>query len=818
MTDLVDKRYAAFQGLKLELQDSLIEGTSEADTRLRVLDRILFEIMGWKHEAVTVEPPTQSGYIDYLLTVGEKKNVLIIEAKKAGFLKPATKAISKSVVALSGPVAKPLRDGIEQARRYASEKGVAVAVLTDGNVWLFFQATRTDGVAPLDGKGILFTDFKAVEEYFAIFTELLAPQAIIDRRHLDHLADVDEISIPEAEQQYYVLPPDEGRLRVRDSLANDASLLFSQFFSRLTDGQDKEMLRDCFVETSESRKADLEFEKIIQKVLNTISTIDTASGGALQAEIERTIASQRSETVLLIGNKGSGKSTFIDRFFEHVLPADIRQKCALARIDLAEYHGGSDKISDWSIVQLRETLELSVCTNNPPSYDDLMGIFFSEYQRWSTGTYRPLYESDKVAFKIKFGEHIESRREQRPDEYVRLLLAWAAKGQGRLSCIVFDNTDQFPVEVQDRVYQLAHSLESTAPVFIIVPITDRTVWRLSKAGALQSYAAKSFFLPVPDAKEIIARRVNFLKNKLEVEKGAKHYFSRKGFNVEINDLRVLADAVEHVFINHDYATRLIGQLGNFDIRRMLKIAERIFLSPEIKIDDIIKSRFGGDAIIGNWGRTYRALLQGEYDRYVEADNEFITNIFYTDPKKPGSPLLSYYILWILRQQMSGVHTESVEEKHLLVADVCDFLTACTVPGPVTLQAIRRLYERRLIESLDPNVETVNMSDRVAIKESGLAHLELALTAYVYIEQMAVTTGINLRSVRDELRGFLRRSGRQKFGLVRDTFAQYLLTTDAGRIVIPARDAFRQLREARERFRAVIGTRPNEDVWQDGRAS
>jgi hypothetical protein len=73
MTDLVDKRYAAFQGLKLELQDSLIEGTSEADTRLRVLDRILFEIMGWKHEAVTVEPPTQSGYIDYLLTVGEKK-------------------------------------------------------------------------------------------------------------------------------------------------------------------------------------------------------------------------------------------------------------------------------------------------------------------------------------------------------------------------------------------------------------------------------------------------------------------------------------------------------------------------------------------------------------------------------------------------------------------------------------------------------------------------------------------------------------------------------------------------------------------------
>jgi hypothetical protein len=55
------------------------------------------------------------------------------------------------------------------------------------------------------------------------------------------------------------------------------------------------------------------------------------------------------------------------------------------------------------------------------------------------------------------------------------------------------------------VYQLAHSYESAAVVFNVVPITDRTVWRLSKDGALQSYTSRSFYLPVPEAKEIIAR-------------------------------------------------------------------------------------------------------------------------------------------------------------------------------------------------------------------------------------------------------------------------------------------------------------------------
>jgi hypothetical protein len=106
-------------------------------------------------------------------------------------------------------------------------------------------------------------------------------------------------------------------------------------------------------------------------------------------------------------------------------------------------------------------------------------------------------ETNKIEFKDQFGRHIDERREQRPDEYVRLLLDWAARGHQKLPCLIFDNTDQYPPEIQDAVYQLAHSLESAAPVFNIVPITDRTVWRLSKAGALQSYSARSFYLGSP---------------------------------------------------------------------------------------------------------------------------------------------------------------------------------------------------------------------------------------------------------------------------------------------------------------------------------
>ncbi|NNM72433.1 ATP-binding protein [Enterovirga aerilata] len=810
MSAETDRAFLTLRTLEPDIRAALAEHPNEADTRLKALDRILFEVMGWKREAVFTEPHTESGFIDYLLTVGDRRGAMVIEAKKAGLLAPATKSNEVSFVSLSGPVVKPLVPGIRQALGYATEKGVAVAAVTDGETWLFFRASRTDGRPPLEGKGILFPTLTSVIETFGRFAELLGPRPVLDRRHLAHLKDAEGLAVGDAEQQFFAFDPAEARMRPRDPLAHDASLLFSQFFSRLSDEQDREMLRDCFVETGESRKADLELQKIIQKVLNNISSLNTEHGGALQAELERTMTSRRSETVLLIGNKGSGKSTFIDRFFDQILPSSVRERCVVARVDLGDYHGDPDKIVVWAILKLRETLEAGVCANTPPHYEDLQGIFFKEYQRWRNGARRPLYQKDKDEFKIQFGEHMEKRREKEPDEYVRLLLDWATRGQGKLPCLIFDNTDQFPVEVQDAVYQLAHSLESAAPVFNIVPITDRTVWRLSKAGALQSYAAKSFYLPVPEAKEIISRRVSFLKGKLRKEpNAARAYFSSKGFQVEVNNLQMLAEAVEKVFVENDFVSGLIGRLGNFDIRRMLKLAERIFLSPEIKIDDIIRSKFGGPTVTTDKFRTHRALIKGEYDRFSETENEFVSNLFYSNPQRPGSPLLSFYVLWILRQRMNSIRSDSVEERHWLITDLCEYFEACGVAEELVLHCVRRLYERRLVEALDPNLQDLGMADKIAIKESGLAHIELVLSSTVYIEQMALTAGVNELSTRDAIRRRSYTKNSTAFIELRDVFLRYLLKVDAARLTIPEGALYGQLAEARRNIRGLCaGDRPH----------
>ena len=254
MANSIDPAYERLLKLKPEIEIVLSSGPNESDTRLKVLDRFLFEILEWKHEAVFTEPPTASGYIDYLLTIGERRGALVIEAKRSGRLRPETKSDEIMYVALSGRVVKPLLPGIKQAMTYAMENGVSVAAVTDGNTWLFFKASRTDGTAPLNGKGVLFPGLNSVATNFAKFVELLNVGAIINRHHLAHLNEAEGLVITDAEQQFYVLDPKDASMRKRDPLASDAALLFAQFFSRLSNEKDREMLRDCFVETRESRR------------------------------------------------------------------------------------------------------------------------------------------------------------------------------------------------------------------------------------------------------------------------------------------------------------------------------------------------------------------------------------------------------------------------------------------------------------------------------------------------------------------------------------------------------------------------------------
>ncbi len=182
-------------------------------------------------------------------------------------------------------------------------------------------------------------------------------------------------------------------------MATDLDQVFNEFFSTMSGENDPEMLTKCFVETRESRKADATLDKITRTLTNRIKVVDGSQGVALARRIEVAVESGRGEFVLVIGNKGAGKTTFVDRFFRMVLDRQLREQCLVARIDLADSTGEPDGLKNWLVEHLKIALEREMFNNSIPTYEELQGVFWSEYNRWRNGEHKFLYEKDRQQFK-----------------------------------------------------------------------------------------------------------------------------------------------------------------------------------------------------------------------------------------------------------------------------------------------------------------------------------------------------------------------------------------------------------------------------------
>jgi predicted type IV restriction endonuclease len=115
---------------------------SEADTRVKLIDRILTEICGWPEEALAREEHVESGFIDYSLTV-QGRRYLAVEAKREGlaFVLPAT---TSRTLKLSGAILtdKEVREAIAQVRSYCDDGGIRYAIATNGYSWIVFRAIQ----------------------------------------------------------------------------------------------------------------------------------------------------------------------------------------------------------------------------------------------------------------------------------------------------------------------------------------------------------------------------------------------------------------------------------------------------------------------------------------------------------------------------------------------------------------------------------------------------------------------------------------------------------------------------------------------------
>jgi len=150
---------------------------SEADTRVKLIDRILVEVCGWPEEAIAREEHVESGFIDYSLSIQTRRYVAV-EAKREGvaFTFPETSARSLKISGsiLTDPT---IKKALIQVRQYCDDSGIRYAIATNGYAWIVFRAIRED-MPWRDGTARIFPTLEYIASNFTHFYNLLSFAAI----------------------------------------------------------------------------------------------------------------------------------------------------------------------------------------------------------------------------------------------------------------------------------------------------------------------------------------------------------------------------------------------------------------------------------------------------------------------------------------------------------------------------------------------------------------------------------------------------------------------------------------------------------------
>ena len=157
---------AKLQELAKEFADA--EPMNEATTRLRIINALLTDCLGWSVQDIDAEKHHAGDFVDY--AVGRPATEMIVEAKREGlhFSLPAGISGRRNVQLATLSQDKNTKEAIDQVLKYCQTQGVPVAVICNGHQLVAFYASRQDGTPPLSGSALCFSSLTEMLDDFAV--------------------------------------------------------------------------------------------------------------------------------------------------------------------------------------------------------------------------------------------------------------------------------------------------------------------------------------------------------------------------------------------------------------------------------------------------------------------------------------------------------------------------------------------------------------------------------------------------------------------------------------------------------------------------
>lgn len=727
---------------------------NEAQTRFHIIDKILFDCLGWQRCEVEVEKAEDNQFTDYELG---KPRLAILEAKREGasFFIPAgtkkkllvdIKSLCLSNDALSG--------AIRQAQDYCSKRGVPIAIVSNGRQFVIFLASRQDGVHVLDGNAIVFNGLDHLLQNFTKAWQFISSDGIKERSVFSYL-NFGERGLPTKLSSKLDGYPIARYSSAMQSSLRQLSELFLQDVIEHAEVEEK-FFNECYCESGALSNYALLSKNILEaRYASLFSSSELAphlspvreKKGKDNVSPDILLDSITKRPIVLLGDVGVGKTSFIKNLIYNSAYQEFKN-AIYVYIDLGSNAALASDLRQFVLSeiesQLYEKYGVDIYDHNL-----IKGVYASEISRFAKGIWGKKKDSEPDVYDNKLIEMLELHTKQ-IDQHMKKTIEYYSKTSRRQVIISLDNADQRDFEVQQDTFIIAQELAKQWASTVFVSVRPQTFFRSKKSGALTAYPHKIFTISPPRIDLVISKRLRFA---LKMSEGKIPVETMQYLTINSENLSQFIKALLTSLSDNNELFTFLSNITGGNIRAAIEFVTGFIGSPNVDAEKIID-------IMNKEGRyriplhefTKSALL-GDYSHY-NPEISMAMNVYDVSTTDSYEHFLTPILLSYL--DCDGSHKD--KDGFCLVNTIFSELQNIGYTQQQIESSLRKTTNKKLIETAqrvtfdeDENGALIgSMPSSFRITTIGAYHLKRWLCSFTYLDAMIFDTPIFDNNIIDEV--------------------------------------------------------------------
>lgn len=620
-----------------------LHNANEAETRIKLIDRIIYEVLGWEYDDVSYEERVSEDgnttYSDYILRTAN--TAFLIEAKRIG--KTFNTIPSKRKVKLSGSIMNDESgEAIRQARDYCRKKSIPYGVVTNGSQWIIFPAIRIDQIEFSNSNAILFDN---IENYlgaeFDDFYSLLSRDHVINGILEYELIGRNEDQIEERRLKAFYKSTHTSPTNPIYPLIENA--IVTAFTDSVFES-DSSLLEKCYVSTPDRTKFDNRIKMHLSKREPLFKShpkrpMKKKDSDALSSALIAAQNSARPLAILILGPVGSGKTTFLqytrkvttksyfeirkDRLYPHWVHIDFRQF-----------------VIEKSPIDFIVNVIFNYMKTDPFFSDYNSSIKNAYYEEIKSLQEGPMYLISKNL--DKFDEKISdliTNDYKLINPYVEKLLKYAVSKIPVF--IVIDNVDQHENEnIQGSIFSESIAFASKLKLNLVMSMRESTYVKHRHTPVFDAFDFDPIQLEPPQILPVLSRRFFVAQQLLNGKSGC--FTALNGAHFDVSNLSDFINLVQESVLGTEVGKR-IEVLSNGDVRLSLRMTREFLERGYTDPAKALKNYSNQGSYILPRHEAFRSILLGNQSVYQE-EYSVIGNPFDSRLNKTNAQLLRLFIL------------------------------------------------------------------------------------------------------------------------------------------------------------------------------